>query len=218
MRLMVRPATNHKKGGHGSGSMPASPLSYAGTPVKSPMSILDIHGNGTGSSTGSSSPLLLRANRTSRVSSHPSSLVSALTDLSAHSSIYARLHPDEVWTGTNTDADWERCRRLMRCFGRDGKKLELWRLWLGFYHPEHKERFLSTADHDENEGKSLNKGKQRQKQWTEDDGPLPSEVTAAEIFLSKETVAIASREHIIPVLRTHVCFTFPVCSFSSSDY
>ena len=207
MRLMVRPTTNHKKGGHGNGSMPASPISYTGTPVRAPLSptsMLDIHGNGTGSSTGSLSPLMLRANRTSQLSSHPSSLVSALTDLSAHSSIY---YPDDVWTGTNTDADWERCRRLMRRFGRDGKKLELWRLWLGFYHPEHKERFMSTADHDENEGKSIDKGKQRQKQWTEDDGPLPSEVTAAEIVLSKETVAIAPREHIIPVLRTHVCFT-----------
>jgi len=32
------------------------------------------------------------------------------------------------WEGT--EQDWERCRRLMQNLGRDGRKLELWRIWL----------------------------------------------------------------------------------------
>ncbi|KAG8901462.1 hypothetical protein FRB99_005291 [Tulasnella sp. 403] len=35
-----------------------------------------------------------------------------------------------TWRG-DPEADWDRCRRVMRHFGRDGRKLELWRDWLG---------------------------------------------------------------------------------------
>jgi len=123
-------------------------------------------------------------------SSFPPSIHTQRTDTTDD---WAQIVPDEVWLG-DPEADWKRCRSLMKGFGRDGRKLELWKLWLGFYHPEHKEKFI-----DPNE-----KGKKREKQWTEDEGPLPSEVVAADI-LSKEHVSIAPRDHVIAVLRIHVC-------------
>jgi len=141
-------------------------------------------------STGSSSlgSTAHKPNRQSISSSFPPSVLTGSTDINDH---FAQIDPDEVWLG-DAETDWQRCRNLMRRFSRDGRKLELWRLWLGFYHPEHKEKFLSPDP----------KGKRRDKQWTEDEGPLPSEVTAADI-LSKETVSIAPRDHVIAVLRTH---------------
>ena len=123
------------------------------------------------------------------------------TNLTSASSRWSEIEPDEVWQG-DLESDWQRCRSLLKHIGRDGRKLELWKLWLGFYHPDHREK-LQDSD---------SKGKQREKQWTEDDGPLPSELTAASAAaqdsLSKETVAIAPREHLVPVLRAHVCSLF----------
>lgn len=112
---------------------------------------------------------------------------------------WREINPDEVWLG-DVEEDWQHCRSLMKKFGRDGRKLELWRLWLGFYHPEHKANFLEPGD---------DKGKRREKQWTEDEQPLPSELTAADI-LSREYVSIAPRDHVIGVLRKHVWFFFAV--------
>jgi hypothetical protein len=106
---------------------------------------------------------------------------------------WAQIVPNEVWLG-DPEADWKRCRSLMKRFGRDGRKLELWKLWLGFYHPEHREKFIDPSE----------KGKRREKQWTEDEGPLPSEVAAADM-LSREHVSIALRDHVVAVLRIHVC-------------
>ncbi len=142
--------------------------------------------------TPNSSLIPMTGGRRQSLSSFPPSILTGITDLSGGAYSY-HVDPDEVWTGTSVDEDWDRCRRLMKLFGRDGRKLELWRLWLGYYH--------SVKD----EGDI--KGKKREKQWTEDEGPMPSEITAAEILLSKETVAVAQREHIIPVLRTHVGFS-----------
>ncbi len=110
---------------------------------------------------------------------------------------WREISPDEVWLG-DVEEDWQHCRRLMNKFGRDGRKLELWRLWLGFYHPDHKANFIEPGD---------DKGKRREKQWTEDEQPLPSELTAADI-LSREYVSIAPRDHVIGVLRKHVCIFF----------
>ena len=172
IRLMVRPAINrpHK--------------SEIGTPISS----------------ASSTPLPLsltpRAFRHSLSSSTPPSLMTGLTDLTAHSSIYGYVDPNEVWSGTNPDEDWERCRRLMKHFGRDGRKLELWRLWLGFHRNELHE--IDTSE----------KAKGKRKQWTEDDELMPSEAAAAaKLLLSKETVTVAPPEYIIPVLEKYVRFS-----------
>jgi len=132
-----------------------------------------------------------RRHRLSMVSSFPPSVNTNNTGVT----MWPLIDPDEVWMGICND-DWQRCRTLMKQFGRDGRKLELWKLWLGFYHPEHKQKFLNPDD----------KGKRREKQWTEDDGPLPSELLAADI-LSREWVSIAPRQAVIDVLRTHVRVT-----------
>lgn len=123
--------------------------------------------------------------------STPPSVNTQRTDPDVH---WNEINPDEVWLG-DPEEDWQRCRSLMKKFGRDGRKLELWSLWLGFYHPEHKDKFLNADA----------KGKKRDKQWTEDERPLPSELTAADI-LSREYVSIAPRDHVIGVLRIHVRF------------
>ena len=163
---------------------------------------------GTPTPPSSGTPSFIRSNTTrqprhSVSSSFPPSVLTGSSDFTDH---FPHVDPDEVWLG-EVDSDWQRCRSLMKRFGRDGRKLELWRLWLGFYHPEHKEKFLSP----------ISKGKRREKQWTEDDAPLPSEVAAADI-LSKENVSIAPREHVIAVLRTHVrcshCHHSPFITYS----
>lgn len=40
-----------------------------------------------------------------------------------------RDEPSKLWMG-DPDSDWDRCRRLLKRVGSDGRKLELWRLWL----------------------------------------------------------------------------------------
>ncbi|KAJ2927172.1 hypothetical protein H1R20_g9954, partial [Candolleomyces eurysporus] len=153
--------------------------------------------NGSGSSressrqnTPESSSNRLAVHRQSIVSSLQPSVLTGSTELSRVSDRWKDMDPDEVWQGD--EEDWERLRHFMRRFGRDGRKLEVWRLWLGYYHPEHKDKF-SEADF---------KGNRREKQWTEDDGPLPSEVASLKVF-SQESVAMPPREYIIPVLRKY---------------
>lgn len=178
VRLMVQPARACHSRGEGDSGSPSN----IGTPI---------------SSCSSQPP------HSDRV---PPSILTGMTDLSGNAHSFYQIDPDDVWTGTSADGDWDRCRRLLKQFGRDGRKLELWRLWLGYYHPEHREKFFSPLGKEDND--SDLKGKRREKQWTEDEKPMPSEVTAAEILLSKETVAVAPREHIVPVLRTNVGFLF----------
>ncbi|KAH7883582.1 hypothetical protein F5I97DRAFT_2064875 [Phlebopus sp. FC_14] len=84
-------------------------------------------------------------------SSHEGSLVSNTTTTSRSelhaapsSSIVSLVHPGseialedlkreavQVWEGD--EQDWQRCHRLLKLLGRDGRKLELWRMWLGPY-------------------------------------------------------------------------------------
>lgn len=130
----------------------------------------------------------------------PPSVLTSITDVVDD---WSEMDPSDVWIGDDPDANWQRCHKLMKKFGRDGRKLELWRLWFGFYHPEHKHKFLETDE----------KGKRRDKQWTEDEGPLPSEALASDA-LSRESVTIAPREAVIPVLRKYGqtllhSFTYP---------
>jgi len=77
---------------------------------------------------------------------------------------------------------------VMKLFGRDGRKLELWNLWLGYYGPD---QFPPRANA---------KGKQPE---GEIENPLPSAIFPADI-LSRDSVPIAAREHVMAVLRHHV--------------
>ncbi|KAG2350357.1 hypothetical protein BDR05DRAFT_993767 [Suillus weaverae] len=77
-------------------------------------------------------------------SSSPSTSKSRLSDQLLDTSFASLVHPqseialDELarsadleWEGS--EQDWVRCHRLMRRLGRDGRKLELWRMWLSSY-------------------------------------------------------------------------------------
>lgn len=184
VRLMVRPAKLH---------------------VHTPRLGADMEGASPISRTSSkaTSDFAQRLNRLSVGSHFPPSLYTQGTDVSSSSaSDWAQqIHPDEVWMG-DSDGDWQRCRELMRRVGRDGRKLELWKLWFGFYHPDNKAS-VETEVEDEGKGKGKDTGNRRGKQWTEDSSPMPSELTYAE-KLERDYAAVAPREHIINVLREHV--------------
>ena len=66
------------------------------------------------------------------------------------------------------EGDWQHCRRLINKFGHDGRKLDLWRLCLGFYQAKQKANLIEPED---------DKGKRREK-WTEDEQPVPSAGTS----------------------------------------
>jgi hypothetical protein len=105
------------------------------------------------------------------------------------------LDPAEIWQG-DVEQDWERCRTIMKRLGRDGRKLELWRRWLG----------VDVA--------SLVLGKGKEKQWTEDNEPLPSEITAMERQVANTLTILPSTKHISSVVNLHgqtlfASFIFP---------
>lgn len=174
IRLMVRPAKQRLREHDSDGSL----LTRTSTP--------DISSTLSGSNTP-------RRNRRSIGSSLPSSsMLTGTTNSSDLAEHWKDMNPDDVWLGDSPEGDWDRLRHFMRAFGRDGRKLEVWRLWLGYYHPEHKDKFTDVDL----------KGNRREKQWTEDDGPLESEVVGLEIF-SKESVSLAPRDFMVPVLRKY---------------
>jgi hypothetical protein len=113
---------------------------------------------------------------------------SSLTSLSD----FQRATAETVWHG-NED-DWWRCRSLMLHYARDGRKLDLWRIWLGYHHPAYQDLFRDPFD--------SGKGKRRQKQWTEDEGPLPSQLLEPDAA-SHRSMTPPPREYIIPVLHKH---------------
>jgi hypothetical protein len=87
----------------------------------------------------------------------------------------------EVWQG-NAEADWVRCRALMRRVGRDGRRLELWKTWLSAYLPPVGET-------------------KRPKQWTEDEGLMPSEMNYEESH--GRTILEVNKGAIAAVVRAH---------------
>lgn len=95
-----------------------------------------------------------------------------------------------VWVGEDVGANWERCHHVLKKLGRDGRKLEVWRIWLGFYHPDHQDSFTEVND----------EGKRRGKQWTEDES---SEHAAQDGSFFKSIVP-PSKEMIVGVIREHV--------------
>ncbi|KAF9652017.1 hypothetical protein BDM02DRAFT_3089902 [Thelephora ganbajun] len=96
--------------------------------------------------------------------------------------------PGFIWQGDGRD-DWERCHDYLRSLTRDGKKLELWRLWLGLG---------GIPEEGEIDGVVINK-----KQWTEDEGLLPSQA----LVKSPKTVNVGTtppREWIVAAIREHM--------------
>ena len=136
-------------------------------------------------------------------SSSPPSILATGTDIMDH---WLQVEPSDVWLG-DPENDWQRCLSVMKSLGRDGRKLELWSLWLGCYDP------------DQSPGVNA-KGKQPE---GEIEKPLPSDIFPADT-LSRDSVPIAASEHIMAVLRKHVALFFSdfhkvlICSSSYSIY
>jgi len=97
---------------------------------------------------------------------------------------------ESVWTG-DAEQDWTRCHTLMKRLGRDGRKLEQWKRWLGGYYCEHSHLGHLIAD-----------GKQK-KQWSEDEGLLPSQLRESRPDSVITEGPAPTFEHIANVLRLH---------------
>ncbi|KZP31343.1 hypothetical protein FIBSPDRAFT_849833 [Athelia psychrophila] len=105
----------------------------------------------------------------------------------------ADAEAEAVWAG-DVDGDWARCRAVMRRLGRDGRKLEQWKRWLGGYYCEHAHLGHLLAD-----------GRMK-KQWSDDEGPLPSQVAGARepaAGVVRTEVPKAALDHFANVLRIH---------------
>lgn len=88
--------------------------------------------------------------------------------------------------------DWERCHDYLRSLTRDGKKLEVWKSWLGLGD------IVENEDVENVHGANINK-----KQWTEDEGLLPSQA----LVKTPKAVDVGTappREWIVTAIREHV--------------
>jgi len=107
-------------------------------------------------------------------------------------SVDSSIAPGFIWQGDGVD-DWERCHDYLRSLIRDGRKLEVWKSWLGLG------GVVESKDVRENvDGANINK-----KQWTEDEGFIPSQaivktpkVGDVSTVPPREWVVIAIREHV----------------------
>ncbi|KZW02513.1 hypothetical protein EXIGLDRAFT_734622 [Exidia glandulosa HHB12029] len=82
---------------------------------------------------------------------------------------------DEVWRGD--EDDWTRCAAVMKRLERDGRKLEVWRSWLGV-----------VVSHD------------RRRQWTEDNEALDE---SPFMVLAQDSNPPVREEWLLAVLRVH---------------
>jgi hypothetical protein len=149
-------------------------------------------GGGPSSSSGAAS--------TAPGSSQPPSVLDMLTSGPA-----SAAGVGEVWRGEPA-GDWARCAALMRRFGRDGRKLELWRTWLSAHIPAGAGAGASLAPPSSAEGPAEStEGVRPRKQWTEDSGMMPSERDYAEnaeataertLEVDKRAMAAVLREHV----------------------
>jgi hypothetical protein len=108
----------------------------------------------------------------------------------------------EVWRG-DPEEDWTRCHALLKRVGRDGRRIELWKTWLG-----------SLLDSDSDSARRTEGYAPRDKQWTEDSGLLPFEVEAADTQHTSRLVLNVDRQAITTVIKAHVSSSFtdtPAC-------
>ena len=108
----------------------------------------------------------------------PSSSLSLVGPASKLSSLV--LDASHVWNGG--EQDWQHVHRLLRLLGRDGRKLELWRMWLGPYAQ------ISTLD---------TKGKAKQSDLL----PPPSQHYLSDVVPEENSPPLV---HLTTILRNHV--------------
>jgi hypothetical protein len=107
---------------------------------------------------------------------------------------HAHVITESVWRGD--ESDWSRCRLLMLRYGQDGRKIDLWKIWLGFCRSADQDQFCCSGE--------LGKGRGKQRRWTEGDWSFTSEFSEPDIA-SHPTTTPPLREYLIPVLRQYVC-------------
>jgi hypothetical protein len=179
IRLMMRPA---KQRLHPSINGPTSSIVSPNPSVGTPA----VRGQSPVPSNGGRS----RSSWRSGIQSLPPS---ASSSRSATSSIA----PGFIWQGDGGD-DWERCHDYLRSLTRDGKKLEAWELWLGL-------RGVEGEGAKENVG-GVNFNR---KQWTEDEGLLPSQALVKSPKVVVDVGATPPREWAIAAIREHVSVISP---------
>jgi len=111
-------------------------------------------------------------------------------------SIDSSIAPGFIWQGDGVD-DWERCHDYLRSLTRDGRKLEVWKSWLGLHAAVEIEGPKENVD-----GVNITK-----KQWTEDEGLLPSQAIAK----TPKAIDVSTtppREWIVAAIREHVSVSF----------
>lgn len=114
---------------------------------------------------------------------------------SGQSSNTLDMDMNTVWSSSDVELNWATCRMIMKKLGRDGRKLELWKIWLRQYH--------------DNIGEIDRKGKRRQIHWSEDPDKSALQVFEVQSTVSSNSDSLAQfrcppREYLIHVLRRYV--------------
>ncbi|KAI0322334.1 hypothetical protein OF83DRAFT_861529 [Amylostereum chailletii] len=128
--------------------------------------------------------LMMRPARNEQVEDESS--LSSRTGSSIASEESQSIRPGDVWKGD--EDDWNRCHLLMHQLNRDGRRLELWRSWLG------------TLAH-------ISPPRAAPKQWSEDEYLLPSETTRDQLRARIQSQSNQDRppmEYIGRVIQKHV--------------
>lgn len=108
-------------------------------------------------------------------------------------SIYARH--STVFVG-DSDDDWVRCYAVLHKLGRDGRKLEAWKKWLGQSHTQ-----SETHLGDRLQTKTFNDSA---RQWSEDTQPMPSEMEPLGIDELRLSGSPPPVEYVVAVLNEHI--------------
>jgi hypothetical protein len=113
--------------------------------------------------------------RSATPSSHPPSVFDPISE-------DAPVPPFFIWEGDVQD-DWLRCHDYLRTLSRDGKKLEVWRQWLGLV--------------------SQQETRPMRKQRSQDEAPMPSEIQGPDNLTSQDIVP-PPIDFVITVVRAHM--------------
>ncbi|KAG6890399.1 hypothetical protein C0995_008753 [Termitomyces sp. Mi166 len=106
------------------------------------------------------------------------------------------LDVDVGWTKEDVKGNWHKCCSLMKYLGRDGRKLELWKLWLSLHPPEYPSRWLGKGE--------MSKGKAQHVDLTDDDTMTSNATGLTSVFAhTPKKLRALPNEHLIPILRLH---------------
>jgi hypothetical protein len=98
------------------------------------------------------------------------------------------LNVDDIWSTDDVELNWTLCHMIMKKFGRDGRRLELWKRWLRQYHDD-----ILESDR---------KGKGFGRNMKCDGKSVSSETQNVS---SSPELRCPPRDYLIPVLRKYVC-------------